>query len=103
MPPVSLNYCHVHSIPSLYSYYNFEHQNFPLFLKTLSSRSAFPLSLRGTRVAFLLLRQFSSSSSSRRRPKASPHYSSNSLLARLTRGEPRPGWMRVLAMEIMLR
>jgi hypothetical protein len=37
-----------------------QHHPFPLFLKTLSSRSAFPLSLRGTRVAFLLLKQFPS-------------------------------------------
>jgi Guanine nucleotide exchange factor in Golgi transport N-terminal len=73
---------------------------FPLLLKTLSSRSAFPLSLRGTRVAFLLLKQFPSELETEAKP--SSHYSSNLLLARLTRGEPRPGWMRVLAMEIML-
>jgi hypothetical protein len=36
-----------------------QHPFFPLFLKTLSSRSAFPLALRGTRVVFLFLRQFS--------------------------------------------
>jgi Guanine nucleotide exchange factor in Golgi transport N-terminal len=60
MPPVSSNHCHVHSIPGSHSYYNFEHQFFPLLLKTLSSRSAFPLSLRATRVAFFLLKQFPS-------------------------------------------
>jgi hypothetical protein len=78
-----------------------QHHPSPLLLKTLSSHSAFLLALRGTRVVFLLLCQLSSSS--RQRPKSSSHHSSNSLLARLTRGEPRPGWMRVLAMEIMLR
>jgi hypothetical protein len=77
-----------------------QHQYFPLLLKTLSAHSAFLLALHGTRVVFLLLSQFSSSS--RLRSKSSSHHSSNSLLARLTRGEPRPGWMRVLAMEIML-
>jgi len=33
---------------------------FPLLLKTLSKRSAFPLALRGTCVVSLLLKQFSS-------------------------------------------
>lgn len=37
-----------------------QHHLFPLLLKTLSERSAFPLSLRGTCVVFLLLKQFSS-------------------------------------------
>ncbi|KAF8481495.1 guanine nucleotide exchange factor in Golgi transport N-terminal-domain-containing protein, partial [Russula emetica] len=39
-----------------------QHYLFPLLLKTLFERSAFPLALRGTRVVFLrlLLKQFSS-------------------------------------------
>ncbi|KAF8495978.1 hypothetical protein F5888DRAFT_1708057 [Russula emetica] len=37
-----------------------QHHLFPLLLKTLSERSAFPLALRGTRVIFLLLKQSSS-------------------------------------------
>ena len=35
-----------------------QHHLFPLLLKTLSERSVVPLSLRGTRVVFLLLKQF---------------------------------------------
>jgi Guanine nucleotide exchange factor in Golgi transport N-terminal len=58
MPPVSSNHCHVHSIPSSHSYFNTTPS--PLLLKTLSSRFAFPLALRDTRVAFLLLKQFPS-------------------------------------------
>jgi hypothetical protein len=37
-----------------------QRHSFPLLLKTLSERFAFPLALRGTRVVFLLLKQFSS-------------------------------------------
>jgi hypothetical protein len=37
-----------------------QHQLLALLLKTLSERSAFPLALRGTRVVFLSLKQFSS-------------------------------------------
>src|SRR6266699_2430609 len=37
-----------------------QHHLFPLLLKTLSKRSAFPLALHGTRVVSLLLKQFSS-------------------------------------------
>ena len=36
-----------------------QHHLFPLLLKTLSERSAFPLALRGTRIVFVLLKQFS--------------------------------------------
>jgi hypothetical protein len=48
--------CSQHSqlLPSL------QRHLFPLLLKTLSERSAFPLALRDTRTIFLLLKQFSS-------------------------------------------
>jgi hypothetical protein len=36
-----------------------QHHLSPLLLKMLSERSAFPLALRGTRIVFLLLKQFS--------------------------------------------
>jgi hypothetical protein len=36
-----------------------QHQFFPLLLKALSEHPAFPPALRGTRVIFLLLKQFS--------------------------------------------
>jgi len=36
-----------------------QHHLSPLLLKTLSKRSGFPLTLRGTRVVFPLLKQFS--------------------------------------------
>ncbi len=57
---LSSNHYYVHSIPSPYSYYNtIQLHPFPLLLKTLSERSAFPLVIRGTRV-FFLPNQFSS-------------------------------------------
>jgi Guanine nucleotide exchange factor in Golgi transport N-terminal len=70
-----------------------------LLLKTLSERSAFPLTLRGTRVVFLLLKQFSAEL-----PMEAEVFLI--LLIKLVSGEAeagenRPGWMRVLAMEIM--
>jgi hypothetical protein len=76
-----------------------QHHLFPLLLKTLSERSAFPLALRGTRVVFLLLKQFSSKLETEAEVILT-------LLIKLISGEtdagePRPGWMRVLAMEIM--
>jgi hypothetical protein len=37
-----------------------QHHLFPRLLQTLSERPAFPFALRGTRVVFLLLKQFSS-------------------------------------------
>jgi hypothetical protein len=78
-----------------------QHHLFPLLLKTLSERSAFPFGLRGTRVVFLLLKQFSSELET----------GAKVILALLVRlisgetdaGEPQPGWMRVLAIEIMCR
>ena len=76
-----------------------QHHLFPLLLKTLSERSAFPLALRGTRVVFLLLKQFSSELETEAEVILT-------LLIKLISGEtdagePRPGWMSVLAMEIM--
>ena len=76
-----------------------QHHLFPLLLRTLSERSAFPLSLRGTRVVFLLLKQFSSELETEAEVFLT-------LLIKLISGEteggePRPGWMRVLAIEIM--
>ncbi|KAF8494081.1 guanine nucleotide exchange factor in Golgi transport N-terminal-domain-containing protein [Russula emetica] len=78
-----------------------QHYLFPLLLKTLFERSAFPLALRGTRVVFLrlLLKQFSSELEAEAEVILT-------LLIKLISGEtdtckPQPGWMRVLAMEIM--
>jgi len=76
-----------------------QHHLSPLLLKTLSERSAFPLTLRGTRVVFLLLKQFSAE-------LATEAEVFLTLLIKLVSGEAeasetRPGWMRVLAMEIM--
>ena len=69
-------------------------KTFPLF-----QGSTFLLALRGTRVVFLLLKQFSS------KPETETEVILM-LLIKLTSGEtdgdePWPGWMRVLAMEIM--
>ena len=71
----------------------------PLLLKTLAGRSAFPLAFRGPCVVFLLLKQFSSELE----PEAEVILT---LLIKLIGGEtdaggPRPGWMTILAMEIM--
>jgi hypothetical protein len=79
--------------------HSWQHHFFPLLLKTLSERSAFPLALRGTCVNFLLLKQFSSELETEAEVILT-------LLIKLFIGEsdtsePRPGWMRVLAMEIM--
>ena len=76
-----------------------QHHLSPLLLKTLSERSAFPLTLRGTRVVFLLLKQFSAE-------LATEAEVFLTLLIKLVSGETeggesRPSWMRVLAMEIM--
>jgi hypothetical protein len=76
-----------------------QHHLSPLLLRTLSERSAFPLTLRGTRVVFLLLKQFSAELTTEAEVFLT-------LLIKLVSGEAdagetRPGWMRVLAMEIM--
>ncbi|KAL6306601.1 hypothetical protein BKA93DRAFT_729312 [Sparassis latifolia] len=84
-----------------------QHHLCPLLLKSLSDRPSFPLTLRATRVVFLLLKQFSlelktesevflvllikiigTDGSEAEAVDGHPH-------------GPRPLWMRVLAMEIM--
>jgi hypothetical protein len=74
----------------------------PLLLKALSDRPLFPLTLRCTRVVFLLLKQFA-------RELETEAEIFLMLLIKIV-GEdhteqseqtPRPQWMRVLAMEIM--
>jgi hypothetical protein len=76
-----------------------QHHLFPLLLKTLSERSAFPLALRGTRVVFLLLKQFSSKLETE--AEVILTLLIKLIIGETDAGEPRPGWMRVLAMEIM--
>jgi len=76
-----------------------QHHLSSLLLKTLSERSAFPLTLRGTRVVSLLLKQISSE-------LATGAEVFLMLLIKLVSGEAeagetRPGWMRAIAMEIM--
>ncbi|KAJ7026944.1 hypothetical protein C8F04DRAFT_1008614 [Mycena alexandri] len=74
----------------------------PLLLKALSDRPLFPLTLRCTRVVFLLLKQFA-------RELETEAEIFLTLLIKIVgddhsdQGEqiPRPQWMRVLAMEIM--
>lgn len=76
-----------------------QHHLCPLLLKTLSERSNFPLTLRGTRVVFLLLKQFSLELETEAEVFLMlliKHVSGESEV-----GDFRPGWMRVLAMEIM--
>ena len=76
-----------------------QHHLFPLLLKTLSERSPFPLALRGTRVVFLLLKQFSSELETEAEVFLTLFI--KLISGETEAGEPRPGWMRVLAMEIM--
>lgn len=83
-----------------------QHHLCPLVHKALSDRPAFPLSLRSTRVVFLLLKQFSSELSTEAEVFLM-------LLIKIIGSDggdpdpdgghhgPRPLWMRVLAMEIM--
>lgn len=81
-----------------------QHHLCPLLLKALSDRPVFPLTLRCTRVAFLLLKQFSYELET----EAEVFFM---LLIRIvseegegaadTSGVARPPWLRVLAMEIM--
>lgn len=74
----------------------------PLLLKALSDRPLFPLTLRCTRVVFLLLKQFA------RELETEAEIFLMLLIkiigeehAEHTDQAPRPQWMRVLAMEIM--
>ncbi|OBZ73105.1 Protein MON2 [Grifola frondosa] len=66
-----------------------QHHLCPLVLKSLSDRPSFPLTLRSTRVVFLLLKQFSLELKTESEGIAD------------TRMARAPLWMRVLAMEIM--
>ncbi|KAG8906680.1 hypothetical protein FRB99_006381 [Tulasnella sp. 403] len=80
------------------------HHLSPLLLKSLSDRPLFPLTLRSTRVVFLLLKQFT-------RELATESEVFLMLLIRVISGETeggandpvgtRPAWMRVLSMEIL--
>ncbi|KAI0354523.1 hypothetical protein OH77DRAFT_1548844 [Trametes cingulata] len=85
-----------------------QHHLCPLVHKSLSDRPNFPLTLRCTRVVFLLLKQFSSELKTESEvflmlliriigADSSDADSSESTQGHLT----RPLWMRVLAMEIM--
>jgi len=76
-----------------------QHHLFPLLLKALSERPAFPLALRGARVVFLLLKQFSSKLETE--AKVFLTLLIKLIIGETDTGEPRPGWMGVLAMEIM--
>jgi hypothetical protein len=75
-----------------------QHQLFLLLLKTLSERSGFLLSLHGTRIVFLLLKQFSSEFETE--AKVILALLINLIISEIDAGESRSGWMRVLAMEI---
>ncbi|KAI0263538.1 hypothetical protein BC834DRAFT_827343 [Gloeopeniophorella convolvens] len=75
------------------------HHLCPLLLKALSERAVFPLTLRGTRVVFILLKQFAPEL-----PTEAEVFLT--LLVKFIGGDSdmpdaRPGWMRVLALEIM--
>ncbi|KAG9017683.1 hypothetical protein FRB90_000273 [Tulasnella sp. 427] len=77
------------------------HHLCPMLLKSLSDRPLFPLTLRSTRVVFLLLKQFC-------RELETEAEVFLMLLVKIISGDgegegsgARPGWMRVLAMEIM--
>ncbi len=70
------------------------HHLCPLLLKALSERPVFPLTLRCTRVVFLLLKQFSVELETESEVFLM-------LLIKIITDEDHPQWMRVLAMEIM--
>ncbi|EJC99516.1 uncharacterized protein FOMMEDRAFT_142756 [Fomitiporia mediterranea MF3/22] len=80
-----------------------QHHLCPLLLKLLSDKPLFPLTLRSTRVVFILLKQFSNEFVTEAEVFLA-------LLIKIIGGEsesgssdgqPRPLWMRVLAMEII--
>ena len=72
---------------------------FPLLFKTFSERSAFPLALRGTRVVFLFLKQFSSELETE--AEVILRLLVELVIGETDAGEPRPGCMGVIAMEII--
>lgn len=80
-----------------------QHHLCPLLLKLLSDKPLFPLTLRATRVVFILLKQFSTELMTEAEVFLA-------LLIKIVGGEsdsgssdgaPRPLWMRILAMEII--
>ncbi|KAF8879578.1 guanine nucleotide exchange factor in Golgi transport N-terminal-domain-containing protein [Infundibulicybe gibba] len=88
-----------------------QHHLCPLLLKSMSDRPVFPLTLRCTRVVFLLLKQFSFELIAEAEvflmliikiiAEDSEHSSSGSSGDHHPSHANRPAWMRVLAMEIM--
>ncbi|KAG9095186.1 hypothetical protein FS749_010913 [Ceratobasidium sp. UAMH 11750] len=75
------------------------HHLSPLLLKSLSDRPHFPLTLRSTRVVFLLLKQFSVELETE--SEVFLMLFIKVIVGDSDNGEaPRPHWMRVLAMEI---
>ena len=85
-----------------------QHHLCPLVHKSLSDRPNFPLTLRSTRVVFLLLKQFSSELKTESEVflmlliKIIGAESSDADPSEASQGHTvRPLWMRVLAMEIM--
>ncbi|KAI0272207.1 hypothetical protein BGY98DRAFT_936696 [Russula aff. rugulosa BPL654] len=93
---LSSNHSHLHSIPSSYSYYNTASS--PVH-QTLSERSAYPPPFRDTHVVFLLLQQFSSQLETE--ADLIPAALIKLINGKADADEPGPGWMWVLAMEIM--
>ncbi|KAK7030884.1 Endocytosis and vacuole integrity protein [Paramarasmius palmivorus] len=77
------------------------HHLCPLLLKALSDRAIFPLTLRCTRVAFLLLKQFSGELETEAEVFLMMFIRIISDEADEQYGPARPPWVRVLAMEIM--
>lgn len=82
-----------------------QHHLCPLLLKALSEKPLFPLTLRSTRVVFLLLKQFL-------QELVTESEVFLMLLIKVIAGDPesggmdasgygRPHWMRILAMEIL--
>ncbi|EEB92182.1 hypothetical protein MPER_09344, partial [Moniliophthora perniciosa FA553] len=79
------------------------HHLCPLLLKVLSDRAIFPLTLRCTRVAFLLLKQFSGELETEAEVflMLFIRIISDEADGGEQHGPARPPWVRVLAMEIM--
>ena len=87
----SLHRCRVHKDRNSYIYYN---TTSPLLLKP-----AFPLTLRRTRVVFLLLIQFPAELATE--VEVILTLLIKPVSGEAEAGETQSGWMRVLAMEIM--
>jgi hypothetical protein len=95
---LSSNHCHVHSIPSSYSYYNTSSS-------PCSSNHSPSAPLSRLRPTTPVLSSSCSSNSLRTRNGGRSHLTLiiKLIIGGTDAGEPRPGWMRVVAMEIMLR